>query len=303
MIAFAELLERLVFTPGRLAKIALLRRYFATEPDPDRGYGLAAITGELGFEAAKPGLIRALAESRTDPVLFAWSYDYVGDLAETVALMWPAGESGTAAALARRGGGDAGEQPEGRAAGDRRALARCVGCVGALRDPEADHRRAARRRLRPHRQDRARRVRGRAHRRRRHRGGLARPRAALCRSLFAWLEGRGARPDPADAPVFRPLMLAHPLEPPDLAALDAGAVPRRVEMGRHPRAARRDRGRQAHLLARRRRHLGRVSGDRRGDRFRGGARRRAAGDPRRRRRAVRRPAAAAQPQVARRRRC
>src|ERR1700747_1494269 len=89
MIAFAELLERLVFTPARNAKIALLRRYFATQPDPDRGIGLAAITGELSFTAAKPGLIRELAASRTDPVLFAWSYDYVGALAETVALMWP----------------------------------------------------------------------------------------------------------------------------------------------------------------------------------------------------------------------
>ncbi len=37
--------------------------------------------------------------------------------------------------------------------------------------------------------------------------------------LFAWLEGRGPKPDPADAPVFRPPMLAHPLEAPDLAAL------------------------------------------------------------------------------------
>ena len=90
MIAFAELLERLVFTPSRNAKIALLRRYFATQPDPDRGVGLAAITGELSFIAAKPGLIRELAATRTDPVLFEWSYDYVGDLAETVALMWPA---------------------------------------------------------------------------------------------------------------------------------------------------------------------------------------------------------------------
>ena len=90
MIAFAELLERLVFTPSRNAKIALLRRYFATQPDPDRGIGLAAITGELSFTAAKPGLIRELAATRTDPVLFGWSYDYVGDLAETVALMWPA---------------------------------------------------------------------------------------------------------------------------------------------------------------------------------------------------------------------
>ena len=56
MIAFAALLERLVFTPSRNAKIALLRRYFATQPDPDRGIGLAAITGELSFTAAKSGL-------------------------------------------------------------------------------------------------------------------------------------------------------------------------------------------------------------------------------------------------------
>ena len=96
MIAFAELLERLVFTPSRNAKVALLRRYFATQPDPDRGVGLAAITGELSFTAAKPGLIRELAAARTDPVLFAWSYDYVGDLAETVALMWPAAPTNAA---------------------------------------------------------------------------------------------------------------------------------------------------------------------------------------------------------------
>src|SRR4051794_8511306 len=91
MIAFANLLERLVFTPSRNAKIALLRHHFATQPDPDRGFALAAVTGELTFATAKSGLIRELAASRTDPVLFDWSYDYVGDLAETVALMWPAG--------------------------------------------------------------------------------------------------------------------------------------------------------------------------------------------------------------------
>ena len=71
MIAFADLLERLTFTPGRLAKIALMRRYFETQPDPDRGFGLAALTEERAFDAAKPALIRALAEERTDPVLFA----------------------------------------------------------------------------------------------------------------------------------------------------------------------------------------------------------------------------------------
>lgn len=37
--------------------------------------------------------------------------------------------------------------------------------------------------------------------------------------LFLWLEGAAERPDPREAPVFRPLMLAHPLDDADLAAL------------------------------------------------------------------------------------
>jgi len=89
LIAFAELLDHLTLTPGRLAKIALLRRFFETEADPDRGWALAALTGELSFVAAKAGLIRSVAEARVDPLLFGLSYDFVGDLAETVALIWP----------------------------------------------------------------------------------------------------------------------------------------------------------------------------------------------------------------------
>ena len=34
---------------------------------------------------------------RMDPALFGWSYDFVGDFAETVALMWPAQPGGDAA--------------------------------------------------------------------------------------------------------------------------------------------------------------------------------------------------------------
>src|SRR5690606_33164742 len=58
-------------------------------PDPDRGWALAALTGELSFATAKPAMIRKAVEARVDPVLFGWSYDYVGDLAETAALIWP----------------------------------------------------------------------------------------------------------------------------------------------------------------------------------------------------------------------
>jgi DNA ligase-1 len=90
MRAFANLLDRLSFTRSRNAKLVLVRDYLAEAPDPERGWALAALTGELSFDAAKPGFIRKAVEARMDPALFAWSYDYVGDLAETVALVWPA---------------------------------------------------------------------------------------------------------------------------------------------------------------------------------------------------------------------
>jgi DNA ligase-1 len=89
MNRFAELLDRLAYEPGRNNKLRLITSYFRAVEDPDRGYALAALTGALSFKHAKPGLIRDLIADRTDPVLFALSYDYVGDLSETVALMWP----------------------------------------------------------------------------------------------------------------------------------------------------------------------------------------------------------------------
>jgi DNA ligase 1 len=89
MNRFAELLDRLAYEPGRNNKLRLLTAYFREVEDPDRGYALAALTGALSFKHAKPGLIRDLIAARTDPALFALSYDYVGDLSETVALMWP----------------------------------------------------------------------------------------------------------------------------------------------------------------------------------------------------------------------
>ncbi|MBU6461314.1 MAG: ATP-dependent DNA ligase [Bradyrhizobium sp.] len=89
MNRFAELLDRLAYEPGRNNKLRLITNYFRATEDPDRGYALAALTGALSFKHAKPGLIRDLIAERTDPVLFALSYDYVGDLSETVALMWP----------------------------------------------------------------------------------------------------------------------------------------------------------------------------------------------------------------------
>jgi DNA ligase-1 len=89
MNRFAALLDRLAFEHSRNGKLRLMTDHFRTTPDPERGFALAALTGALSFQHAKPGLIRTLISERTDPVLFELSYDYVGDLSETVALMWP----------------------------------------------------------------------------------------------------------------------------------------------------------------------------------------------------------------------
>ena len=216
MIAFAELLERLVFTPSRNAKVALLRRYFATQPDPDRGVGLAAITGEFSFTAAKPGLIRELAAARTDPVLFAWSYDYVGDLAETVALMWPAAPTNAAPprlaeVVEALEGAPKSALPEIVAgwldacdASARLALLKLI--TGGLRvGVSARLAKIALAEVGGVEADDVEEV---WH-------GLAPPYLPL----FAWLEKRAPRPDPAQAPVFRPPMLAHPLEMADIAGM------------------------------------------------------------------------------------
>src|SRR6201986_968052 len=103
MNRFAELMNRLAYEAARNAKLRLLTDYFRSPADPERGWALAALTGALSFPHAKAGLIRQLIAERTDPVLFELSYDYVGDLSETVALMWPKPDLSSPA----RGGGGA----------------------------------------------------------------------------------------------------------------------------------------------------------------------------------------------------
>jgi DNA ligase-1 len=101
MNQFAELLDRLAYEPGRNNKLRLMTDYFRRAPDPERGWALAALTGELSFAEAKPSQVRDLAMARVDPELFGWSWDFVGDLAETVALIWPEPETRDQGAVPR----------------------------------------------------------------------------------------------------------------------------------------------------------------------------------------------------------
>lgn len=95
MERFAQLLDDLYFTNSTLAKEKILAEYLTTTPDPHRGWALAAIGGTLNFDLFKRNLIATLVTERMDPDLFAMSYDYIGELSETVALAWPVSKDAT----------------------------------------------------------------------------------------------------------------------------------------------------------------------------------------------------------------
>src|SRR5438270_4915014 len=222
MNRFANLLDRLAYEPGRNAKLRQMTDFFHTVPDPERGFALAALTGSLSFQHAKPGLIRTLIIERGDPVLFGWSYDYVGDLAETVALMWPGlpedgakppapsltdvvtglatlGKTALPAQLARWL--DALDETgrwallklvtsEPRVGVSARLAKTAAAALGGKDLQEIEL-------VWP---------------------GLRPPYL----DLFAWLEGRAEKPATRDPVPFRPAMLAHAIEETDLSALDPG---------------------------------------------------------------------------------
>lgn len=211
MHAFAALLDSLTYTRSRNAKLKLIGDYLRNTPDPDRGWAMAALTGDLDIPGIKSAVIRSLIEARVDPVLFRMSRDYVGDTAETVALLWPepvtpvsapplsisqvvdrlmqVSRSDAPAALA--------EMLDRSDPEERFALLKMA--TGALRIGVSS--RLAKTALAETFGLDVDAVEEVWH-------GLSPPYA----TLFAWAEGEGAQPTPADVPVFRPFMLAHGLE-------------------------------------------------------------------------------------------
>ncbi|HEY0596957.1 MAG TPA: ATP-dependent DNA ligase, partial [Sphingopyxis sp.] len=89
MKRFAALIDRLIYTRSRNSKLALIVDYLRHTPDPDRGWAIAALTESLDFPAVKAGTVRALLATRVDEELFRLSRHFVGDTAETAALLWP----------------------------------------------------------------------------------------------------------------------------------------------------------------------------------------------------------------------
>ena len=214
MRQFSELLDALIFSPRRNVKLAHLSGWLRQTPHPDRGWGLAALTGELSFSHVKAGVVRELAAEVSEPELFALSYDFVGDLAETVALLWPSDRQGNieaektalhlgevVASLQNTPRGDVKSVLAGwmnrLTVAERWALLKLA--TGGMRVGVS--------------------------------GRLARTALAMAfdkdiaeieeiwplvappyDDLFDWLDGHGARPQADGRAVFRPMMLAHPVD-------------------------------------------------------------------------------------------
>jgi DNA ligase-1 len=215
MEPFALLLDTLSTTPSRNGKLALLTEYFRSAPDPDRGFALAALTDGLFPRLPLRRSLATLLETRVDPVLYTLSRDYVGDTAETVALMWPEPDvrepaprlSEVVAALATAPPTEVapilGGFLDRLDVRGRWALLKLVG--GAPRvGVSARLAKTALAEMSGH-----------------HVSEIEEIWHALSTpytDLFQWLEGKAPRPDAGGKPVFRPLMLAHAIEEQDWTA-------------------------------------------------------------------------------------
>jgi DNA ligase 1 len=214
---FANLLDKLTLTASRNAKLQLLKDYFRSAPDPDRGYALAAIAGDLSLRTVKPALMRRLISEQIDPVLFNLSYDFVGDLAETISLLWtsadapPGGLSlGEAVAQLQQASGTQAprvlkEMLDGLDPSSRYALIKLA--TGALRIGVSS--RLVKQALASFGDKQVNEIEELWH-------GQTPPYL----EMFAWLEGRAEMPPQVSKSPFRPVMLATPLEPRDMETVN-----------------------------------------------------------------------------------
>ncbi|CAN7203696.1 cisplatin damage response ATP-dependent DNA ligase [Rhizobium sp. LjRoot258] len=221
MKAFADLLDRLVLTPSRNGKLKLLTDYFRNTPDPDRGYGLAAIAGTLEVRNVKPAMLRELVLERMDDVLFRYSYDYVGDLAETISLVWDNEKDMERSPLAQPRLGEVVTQMNALGRTEVRSFVRDLLdrldtsgrfafiklATGALRIGVSS--RLAKQALADLGSRDVTEIETLWH-------GLQPP----YESLFRWLEGQGGKPILATPAIFHSVMLANPVEEGDLDQLD-----------------------------------------------------------------------------------
>ena len=87
------LLDKLLLNSSKKIKIRLLNEYFEQANSNDRGWTLSIITNSIKKKNIHLNDLKNLIKNKISPELFELSYDYVGDIAETISLLWPKNKS------------------------------------------------------------------------------------------------------------------------------------------------------------------------------------------------------------------
>ena len=88
MIRFTKLLTQLIFCSSNKDKIKIITNYFNYVDNVEAGYTVAALTNNLKFDNVKASNVKEIIKKYVDSTLFDLSYDYVGDIADTISLIW-----------------------------------------------------------------------------------------------------------------------------------------------------------------------------------------------------------------------
>ena len=93
MFDFSNLLYNLLLNSSKKKKIDFLSNYFQSQTQENKIRALSILSKSFVNKLVKVKDIKELLKGKVDEDLFLYSYDYVGDLAETFSLLWPKDKS------------------------------------------------------------------------------------------------------------------------------------------------------------------------------------------------------------------
>ncbi len=85
---FPTLLEDLLLSSSKKKKISLLVNYFHKSEIKEKGWAFFLLTNRMQRKYLNSRDLKEIVIKRVGEPLFKYSYDYVGDLAETISLLW-----------------------------------------------------------------------------------------------------------------------------------------------------------------------------------------------------------------------
>ena len=89
MIKFSKFLDDLLLNPSTKKKIKIIIDYFISLETTEKELALSILSKNFSTRFVKPNDIKVMIKRKISDELFSYSYDYVGDLAETFSLLWP----------------------------------------------------------------------------------------------------------------------------------------------------------------------------------------------------------------------